>query len=442
MPFLDENTLGGRVKRYAQVSSAIGGLAARVVGERYLGMPTDRQSHAGNIKDLLGNLKGPLMKVAQFLATVPDALPPEYAEQLMELQANAPAMGTLFVKRRMRGELGLNWEQKFAYFELEASSAASLGQVHRARSLTGEDVACKLQYPDMTTVVNADLSQLKFFFSLYETMGSALETADIQEEIRHRLQEELDYHNEARNMALYRQIFAETSNIYVPDYYAELSTERLLTMSWMSGNPILSYSDRSLEERNQLAQLLFLAWYGPLYAYGVIHGDPHPGNYTVRDNLSLNLLDFGCVRIFPASFIQGVIELYEALRDHNQDQAVHAYETWGFKDLSFAVIEVITEWAKLLYDPLLDDSIRPIQVSHSGKAGWEMATKVHQELARLGGIRPPKEFVFMDRAAVGIGSVIMRLKAECNWHRLFYELIDEFSADNLKKRQDEIVSRA
>src|ERR1700685_3414747 len=127
----DEDSFTGRVRRYAQVGSAMAGLGARLAGERYLGITVDRERHAADLKAALGGIKGPLMKVAQLLATIPEALPADYARELAALQANAPAMGWPFVKRRMAGELGPEWEKKFAVFEHQAAHAASLGQVHR-----------------------------------------------------------------------------------------------------------------------------------------------------------------------------------------------------------------------------------------------------------------------------------------------------------------------
>src|SRR5476651_783793 len=128
----DGDSLGGRLGRYARVGASVGGLAARLAGARYLGFSLDRDKHANDLKEALGGLKGPLMKAAQLLATIPHALPPEYAGELAELQSNAPAMGWSFVKRRMASELGPDWQSKFARFDKEASFAASLGQVHRA----------------------------------------------------------------------------------------------------------------------------------------------------------------------------------------------------------------------------------------------------------------------------------------------------------------------
>src|SRR3954469_21403057 len=132
MPDDEGPSLGGLLGRYARVRAPVGGLAARLAGERYLGWTLDREKHAAELKTALGGLKGPLMKAAQLLSTIPDALPPEYARELAQLQANAPAMGWAFVKRRMSSELGPDWQAKFQRFDREASFAASLGQVHRA----------------------------------------------------------------------------------------------------------------------------------------------------------------------------------------------------------------------------------------------------------------------------------------------------------------------
>jgi predicted unusual protein kinase regulating ubiquinone biosynthesis (AarF/ABC1/UbiB family) len=174
----ERNSLGGRVMRYARVGRAVGGLAARVAGQRYLGFKIDRAENAADLKAALGGLKGPLMKVAQIMATIPDALPKEYVEELQQLQSNAPAMGWPFVKRRMAAELGPNWQSKFKSFEHKAAAAASLGQVHRATSHDGQALACKLQYPDMASAVEADLAQLSIIFSIYERYDRAIHTKE------------------------------------------------------------------------------------------------------------------------------------------------------------------------------------------------------------------------------------------------------------------------
>ena len=436
-----KSQVGGRLKRYAKVTTTMSGLAARMAGERYLGMDIDRDRHAAKLREALGSLKGPLMKVAQILSTIPDALPAEYADELASLQADAPSMGWLFVKRRMAAELGADWQSQFAEFDRTAISAASLGQVHKAVSPDGQPLAVKLQYPDMASAIDADLRQLKLVFQLYERFDSAISTNDIYNELSDRLHEELDYCREAANLALYRDMLKDEAHVTMPQYLPELSTGRVLTMSWVEGQKLMAWLEGapSQEERNQVAMNMFRAWYVPFYFYGVIHGDPHLGNYSIDNRLNINLMDFGSIRIFRPDFVSGVIDLYKALRDSDEALALQAYEKWGFHGLDKEAIEVLNMWAGFIYAPLLEDGVRPIQQMRGGSEGRELAGKVHQELKRIGGIKPPREFVLMDRAAVGLGSVFMHLSAEVNWHKLFHELIDEFDTSKLATRQRKAV---
>lgn len=441
----DESTIGGKLARYGRVGGTMAGLAAKLAGEKYLGIKIERGEHARQLTQALGGLKGPLMKVGQILATIPEALPAEYAQDFQQLQANAPPMGWPFVKRRMKSELGPDWESKFKSFDRDASAAASLGQVHRAVSHKGQNLACKLQYPDMGSAITADLNQLKIIFSIFEKYDKAIQTKYIHEELSARLYEELDYDLEARHSKLYAYMLRDEACVHVPDIIDDLSTPRLLASTWLDGEKILTYVDKDQDTRNKLAMNMFRAWYVPLYYYGIIHGDPHLGNYTVRDDLSINLLDFGCVRVFPPAFVGGVIDLYHSLMDNDVARSVHAYETWGFKNLSNEQIETLNIWARFLYGPLMEDKIRPIGEVTNGIYGRETAQHVHERLRAAskdnGSVTIPREFVFMDRAALGLGSVFLHLKAEINWHRVFNEMIDGFDLAALQKRQSDALKK-
>lgn len=436
----DKASIGGRLARYGRVSSTMAGLATKMVGEKYFGIEIKREEHAQQLTMALGNLKGPLMKIGQILSTIPEALPAEYAETFQQLQSSAPPMGWPFVRRRMKAELGSDWQSKFKSFEQKAAAAASLGQVHKAVTLDGQNIACKLQYPDMQSAIEADLKQLKIIFSIYERYDKALKTGNVHAELAERLHEELDYELEAKYTKLYRHLLKDEPNVHVPAIIDNLSTNRLICSTWLEGEKILNYKTAPQEQRNQIAMNMFRAWYVPFYYNGIIHGDPHLGNYSVRpDDLSINLLDFGCVRIFPAKFVGGVIDLYRALQENDMDRAVFAYETWGFEGLNKDQVETLNIWARFLYGPILDDKVRTIGEVTNGIYGKEVAEQVHKKLREFGGVKIPREFVFMDRAALGLGSVFLHLKAEVNWHNVFNELIDGFDLGKLEKQQSSVL---
>ena len=432
----ERNSLRRRLKRYADVTTSVGGAAARMAGARVMGRERNARSEAAELKSILGNLKGPLMKVAQMLASVPDALPSDFAAELSTLQTQAPPMGWPFVRRRMSAELGPDWEKKFKTFERAAAAAASLGQVHRAWDKRGRALACKLQYPDMASAVEADLSQLKLMFAVYRRMDRAIDPSEIADEVGARLREELDYRREAAHIRLYRAMLKDIPTIHVPDVIDDLSTGRLLTMSWEEGRPILEFKERPLADRNKIATSLFKAWWHPFSHYATIHGDPHLGNYQIRDDLALNLLDYGCIRTFKPKFVGGVIDLYRALERGDKALAVHAYETWGFVGLKKDVIETLNIWARFIYAPLLDNRVRTVANGVEPSAyGRKEAAEVHKRLSQLGPVKPPREFVFMDRAAIGLGAVFLHLQAELNFYKLFNDEIENFALPTVAKRQ-------
>jgi predicted unusual protein kinase regulating ubiquinone biosynthesis (AarF/ABC1/UbiB family) len=444
----EKNRFSARAKRYANVGTKVGGVAVRMAGQRLFGSgPDDRSSNALALASALGGLKGPIMKVAQLLATIPDAVPAEYANELMKLQSQAPPMGWAFVKRRMSAELGANWQSQFKSFEHHPAAAASLGQVHRATALNGEELACKLQYPDMQSAVEADLNQLQLLMSIRKRFDPAIDATEIAVEIGARLREELDYAREAKHVALYRHMLKDEDAIRVPKIFSDLSTGRLLTMEWMQGRKLLEHKDASLDVRNRLATAMFTAWWFPFSRFGVIHGDPHLGNYSVFDDVGepagINLLDYGCIRIFPPSFVGGVVDLYSGLRDDDHDRVVHAYETWGFKRLTRELIDSLNIWARFIYGPLLDDRVRTIADGvKPSQYGRKEAFKVHQALKKQGPVTVPREFVFMDRAAIGLGAVFLHLAAELNFYTLFNEAIENFSIADVEKRQRKALDSA
>jgi predicted unusual protein kinase regulating ubiquinone biosynthesis (AarF/ABC1/UbiB family) len=444
----ERNRFTARAARYARVGAQMGGVAARMGAAQLFGGGGDNPASAAALRAALGGLKGPLMKVAQLMATIPDLLPPEFAEELQKLQSDAPPMGAAFVKRRMQAELGAEWQKRFADFDLRPTAAASLGQVHRATAHDGERLACKLQYPDMSSAVEADISQLQVLFKLHRQFNPVIDTQDAAREIAERVREELDYKREAKHAALYALMLAGAEDVRVPRIRADLSTGRLLSMQWLDGRKILDFKQADEETRNRLAVAMFRAWWHPFSQFGVIHGDPHLGNYTVFEEngaaAGINLLDYGCIRIFPPQFARGVVDLYEGLRTDDEARIVHAYETWGFRGLRRDVIEILNIWAKFIYGPILDDRVRTVANGvPPGQYGRREMMQVHAALKDKGPVRVPKDFVFMDRAAIGLGAVFLHLDAKLNFYQLFHEAFggDGVSADAIAGRQSAALAQ-
>ena len=437
---MDElNKFSKRFKRYSDLGGSASLLAFKFLGSKIF-KEIDPSKNAEDLSKMLGGLKGPIMKIAQLISTVPDILPQEYVKELTKLQSNAPPMGWNFVKRRMRNELGIDWTRNFRSFEKEPFAAASLGQVHKA-CYQNKEIVCKLQYPDMLSIVEADINQLNLLFSIYKKIDKSIDTTEIQEEISNRVREELDYEREMKHIMMFEQIFCDSNCVHVPKVIKEIPTNRLLSMNYLHGKKLLDFKKSSHEDRKTIARNMFLAWYYPFYNYGFIHGDPHLGNYSIDKNKNVNLLDFGCIRIFNPSFVTGVIDLYYAILNNNEELAVKAYESWGFENISKSLIKTLNIWAKFLYSPLLEDKVRKMQETNSTVYGAQTASKVHAELKKIGGVKPPREFVFMDRAAIGLGSVFLHLNAEMNWYKIFHELIENFDERKIKANQASLFKK-
>jgi predicted unusual protein kinase regulating ubiquinone biosynthesis (AarF/ABC1/UbiB family) len=296
-------------------------------------------------------------------------------------------------------------------------------------------LACKLQYPDMQSAVEADLAQLRTVLALQRAAERKFDTTDIAEEVSERVREELDYIREAAHMRLFGVILEGHDRITVPSPVAELSTGRLLTMTWLDGAPFRDALKAPQDRRDDVARALFHAWFAPLYRFGVVHGDAHLGNYTVRGDGGVNLLDFGCVRVFPARVVDGLVDLYQALRERDDDLAARAYAKWGFGEVTSDLVEKMGVWAKLVFGPLLEDRERRIGEGGPFAAGPAQIWALKQRLREGSTMRPPREFVFIARAIVGIGAAMVHLDANLNWHRMLEELIKDFDANAVATRQ-------
>lgn len=443
MADIDKPSMLTGFARTAKTFHVAGGLATRFAASK-IGVPQgSKERHAQDLMFMLGTLKGPLVKAAQFLSAIPGFLPDEYVQELQKLQAQAPSMGRSFVQRRLRGELGNDWQSKFKTFDMDAISAASLGQVHKAEMPDGTKVACKLQYPAMEKSLDSDLRQLKAGLNLYETFGSAVRQGEVFQELSERLREELDYKKEANNLAIYSRIRDDAGmNLEIPRTIESVSTNKLLVMDWKEGMSFEKFlaSNPSQEVRNHAARSLFLAWYIPFYRYGCVHGDPHPGNFLFDEKGNLTLLDLGSIRIFRPRFVKGVVTLRQMLKEGRLSETAEAFKDWGFDRLTPEVTDALNRWMSFFLKPFITDGVYDLENSSSFKHAQNLMTEVHSALKKAGGVTLPREFVLLDRSAIGLGSAFLRLKAKLDWSKLFDEAVGkDFSEEKVRERQEKIL---
>ena len=452
----EKNRFSARAARYARVGANVGGVAARYAGRRLIGGEPNRAGEASALASALGNLKGPLMKVAQLMATIPDLLPPEYAAELQKLQSEAPPMGWAFVKRRMNAELGPDWQSKFASFEHHPSAAASLGQVHRARSLDGAELACKLQYPDMQSAVEADLQQLQWLLAIRRRLIPAIDTSEIGKEIGARVREELDYRREAKHVALYRAMLDGVDIVRVPRAWPELSTGRLLTLDWLEGSEC--WRTRTIRSPCAMRSLprcsppggfrsAALASSMAIRISATIRSSTHGARPSAQECARAGWHQSPRLRLHPHL----PAEIRPRRRRSLSRPAARRRRTCrraltrpgasaGFR----ATLSTrSTSGRASSTRRFLDDRVRTIADGVApSEYGRREAFRVHQALKQKGPVTVPREFVFMDRAAIGLGAVFLHLRAELNFYRLFNEAIERFSMDRVAKRQAAALTAA
>ena len=297
-----------RTAKLATLPVGLAGRTALGLGKRIGGRPAElvaaeiQQRTADQIFRVLGELKGGAMKFGQALSIFEAALPPElagpYRATLTRLQESAPPLPSRTVHRVLAEDLGPDWRDQFTEFDDKPTAAASIGQVHRAVWRDGRQVAVKIQYPGAGNALLSDFTQLSRVARLFAALMPGLEVRPLLDELRDRVSEELDYQLEAQAQQGFADAYAEDPDISVPNVIA--CTGRVLTSEWMDGTPLSKIiSDGTQEERDR-AGLLFVRFLfsGPARA-GMLHADPHPGNFRMLPDGRLGVLDFGAVDRLP-----------------------------------------------------------------------------------------------------------------------------------------------
>ncbi|HEX2419615.1 MAG TPA: AarF/ABC1/UbiB kinase family protein [Micromonosporaceae bacterium] len=376
-----------RTVKLASLPLGYAGRAALGIGKRVTGIDPEivaaeiQQRTAEQLFSVLGQLKGGAMKLGQALSIFEAALPEDvagpYRAALTKLQNAAPPMPASTVHNVLATEFGARWRRKFADFDDSPAAAASIGQVHRAVWSDGREVAVKVQYPGAGEALLADLSQLARFAGLFRMLHPGLEIKPLITELRERLGEELDYRTEARSQRAFAKSYADDPEILVPPVVG--ATARILVTEWIDGTPLSKIIESGTQRQRDLGglRLATLHFSGPARA-GLLHADPHPGNFTLLDDDRLGVLDFGAVARLPKGLPEPIGRITRLALDGEADKVLEGLRSEGFVS---ATVEIDAEEVQAFLRPMLEplDAER-FQFSRS----W-----LRQEASRLGNPRSP-----------------------------------------------------
>jgi predicted unusual protein kinase regulating ubiquinone biosynthesis (AarF/ABC1/UbiB family) len=378
---------------------------------------------ASDVASALGEMKGAFMKIGQMVSYLDDGLPEPFRVTLASLQQDAPPMAPALAASVVREELGDDPERVFASWDPQPIAAASIGQVHRAVTRTGIEVAVKVQYPGVDDAIRADLVDTDLLFRGIAMLFPGLDPKPLVEELRARLVEELDYTIEAGNQRLFAEWYEGHPFIHVPAVLDEYSTTRVLTTEYAHGARFEEVEGWSQHERDLAAEAIFRFVFRSLYRIHAFNGDPHPGNYLFRPDGRVTFIDFGLVKRFTrdeVSLFQSLIEAFVLDHDVSQFRAVlEAHDVLRRADISD---DDVREYFGHFYEFVLEDreiTFTPQYASESVRRIFDPSSP-YGHVARVANV--PPAFVVTQRINLGLHAVLGRLCARRNWRRIAYEL--------------------
>jgi len=415
----------GRFSRFARLSSVTAGVAARQIGRKVASAFQDEAARAESdkrawaisadqIATTMGQLKGAAMKVGQMLSTDPDLLPDEMRDALKTLQSEAPPMGFDVVKGVVEEALGASLDAVFSAFSVEPIGAASIGQVHRATTVDGREVAVKVQYPGIGDTIDSDMKNLGALLTLARAKLPKDRVEAYLDEVTSVIRRESDYLFEADTLERFQTVFADVEGVRTPLPLPELCRKNVLVMEFVDGarlHTFLSTADEATRAR--LAERIIRAYITMIHEHGVLHADPHPGNFLVDANENVVFLDVGCVRDYPRAFTDGLLTIIEALWRGDLEGLLATMDAMGFARAGIDE-EVIWEWLEIVLAPLLVDKVVDFGAWRIHDAAFKFV-KEHPEII---GLAPPREAIFYLRVLAGLRGLIGESGATLNAHRI------------------------
>ncbi len=429
----------GSVSRTARLASLPLGAAGRAtlgLGKRLSGQSADavsaelQQRTAEQLFAVLGQLKGGAMKLGQtlsvFEAAVPEEMAAPYREALVKLQEEAPPMPVRTVHAVLAQQLGGTWRQRFAEFDDQPAAAASIGQVHRATWRDGRDVAVKIQYPGAATALMSDLNQLSRFARMFAVLFPGMDVKPLIAELKARVVEELDYSLEADSQRGFATAFADDPQIVVPRVVA--SAPKVIVSEWLEGTPLSRIiATGTREQRDRAGLLMAVLHFSAPQRAGLLHADPHPGNFRLLDDGRLGVIDFGATARLPDGHPEPIGRLLRWALEGKAEEVLADLRAEGFV-LPNAQIDAqgVHDFLRPMLDPIAE------QRFHFTRA-WmqEQAARIADprlEASRLGRqLNLPPAYLLIHRVTIGSIGVLCQLDAEGGFRGVLEEWLPGFS---------------
>jgi predicted unusual protein kinase regulating ubiquinone biosynthesis (AarF/ABC1/UbiB family) len=364
----------------------------------------------------VGQLKGVAMKAGQLVSYLELQLPPELTSALAVLQTHSPPMSFDRVAAIVTAELGEQASALLANMDIAPVAAASIGQVHRSRLPSGQHVAVKVQYPGMEAAIASDFRPAALGTRFASILAPGADVTTIVREARRALLEECDYAREARYQKRFARIYAGHAMLAIPDVHSPYCSRRVLTTTWIEGQRFDDFvaTNPAQSERDRFGEALFEFYVGTLFRHGLYNWDPHPGNYVLQRDGRIAMLDHGSTREFDRAFVRKLAALTHAVHADERDVLHAALLDLGFvREGQRYDFETARRLVRSFYGPMLRDETLVIETDEAKPFAAVLESK--RELLKL---HLPGELLFILRIRFGVMSVLARLGARANWHKL------------------------
>ncbi len=376
----------------------------------------------------LGNMKGALMKFGQLLGFIMEALPPEAQQALATLQADAPPMAPEAAEGVVRAELGAPPQKVFLDWQVAPIAAASIGQVHRAVTRDGRDVAVKVQYPGVGDAIETDLNNTEGMYRLVGAFAlKGLDTKGLVDELRARMRDELDYRLEAANQREFATHFAGHPFVIIPAVDTKTSTMRVLTTEWAEGigfAEFLATATRSAKER--AGESIWRFAQHAIFKMGAFNGDPHPGNYRFSIDGRVTFLDFGLVKRWTPGEWERLLPSMEAIIvQRDPERLLAAMESVGFLKAGHGLAaDLVYEYVSTPYKAYLTERFAFDRhfVKNTMATIIDVKGPYSEVIERL---NLPVSFVILDRVVWGVNAILGKLEVEAPWRAMLLEYLHD-----------------